>query len=55
VDTVVAKILVHLGAMRDAADIVKPWKGISLPKASKLTGAKFSSSKITVKSKNKKR
>ena len=35
VDTVVAKILMHLGAMRDAADIVKPWKGISIPKVVK--------------------
>ncbi len=35
VDTVVAKILMHLGALAGGAEIVKPWKGIALPKVTK--------------------
>ena len=31
VDTVVAKVLAHLGALTGGAEIVKPWKGISIP------------------------
>lgn len=33
VDTVVAKILAHLGALTGGAEIVKPWKGIRIPAA----------------------
>ena len=33
VDTVVARILVHLGALTGADNIVKPWKGIRIPAA----------------------
>ena len=40
VDTVVAKILMHLGALTGGAEIVKPWKGIKIESSDKKTKAK---------------
>ena len=40
VDTVVAKILMHLGALAGGAEIVKPWKGIKIESSVKKTKAK---------------
>ena len=57
VDTVVAKILMHLGAFPETNDIVKPWKGIDLPKVVSKAASKVSSvkhlSKISAKVKKK--
>ena len=51
VDTVVARILVHLGALTTADNIAKPWKGIRIPAAKSKTPSVKHLAKVRAKKK----